>query len=423
MSTERKLNIFYNLQKVGELTEDTDERLSFQYSKDWLDSENSFSLSLVLKLDDIIYGHIQTKSFFENLLPEGEVKKTLEKTTGKNISDDFSFLHEYGIDCAGALTIISEDQVTYPDKFLSKEISLKTIYDYLENKQSLTSAMINYEGGRFSLAGAQDKFPIIYKNKKIYLPQNGGATTHILKPFVRYHEGTLDSPYNEYFCMKLAAAVGLNTPKVFLIDGDYPLYVIERFDRIGEGSDIQRIHQQDFCQAQGITSRKKYEEDGGPGLAKNYDLIKSKSSSPIKDLSQFLSWFWFNLFIGNNDCHSKNLSFVHTNDGIRLAPFYDLLSTSIYKDLTKRFSYTIGKQWHWHKLKKGNLNSLAESIGVDNSLIFKSGKSMAKKMTLKLPSEVEMFESEFTNVATAKMIEKEAYKRIKYLQKLIDDLI
>ena len=70
---------------------------------------------------------------------------------------------------------------------------------------------------------------------------------------------TKDSPYNEYFCMKLAGVVGLKVPDVDIIEGEYPLYIVRRFDRIEVDGVVKRIHQQDFCQARGITSAKKYE--------------------------------------------------------------------------------------------------------------------------------------------------------------------
>jgi len=423
MSDQKQvLNVFYNSKLVGYLSEDSEERLSFRYCKEWLEDDNSFSLSLPLKLSDQAYHHGLTKSFFENLLPEGEVKNILEKTNKKNISDEFSFLKEYGIDCSGAFVITAFDHISINKKYRSKEITLDSIYEYLENRQSLTSVMINEQGGRFSLAGAQDKFPVIYKKNKIFLPQNGEPTTHILKPYVRYHKDTKDTPYNEYFCMKLAQTVGLNIPKVTLIEGKYPLYLVERFDRTKVGSKTFRIHQQDFCQAQGITSRKKYEEDGGPTLAQNYELIKKISSLPIKDLSQFLSWIWFNLLIGNNDCHSKNLSFIHTDEGMRLSPFYDLLSTVIYKDLTKKFSYSIGGQWKWHDLKQKNFVLFAQSLSLNVSWLFNCGKEMIKKMDSKLEKEVMIFESKFGEINTAKIIAEEIRKRIKHLQKKIDEL-
>jgi len=61
--------------------------------------------------------------------------------------------------------------------------------------------------------------------------------------------------------------------------------------------------------------------------------VKAHSSGPIPDLNQLLKWLIFNLVVGNNDSHLKNLAFLQTEEEIRLAPFYDLLSTSIYKEI------------------------------------------------------------------------------------------
>lgn len=82
----RKLNVFYETQKVGSLIEDDEERLEFQYSAEWLKNRDSFSLSLALKLRKEKYGHLVSKSFFENLLPEGEVKKILERKSKHNLT-------------------------------------------------------------------------------------------------------------------------------------------------------------------------------------------------------------------------------------------------------------------------------------------------------------------------------------------------
>ncbi len=417
-----KLNIFYEGKFVGTLSEDEEERLEFIYSDMWINNSDSFSLSLALKVKKKIYGHIDAKSFFENLLPEGEVKKILEKTEHENIQDEFNFLKKYGVDCAGAFVITEAGSIPKILKFKNKEISTDIIYKYLDEKQSLTSAMIYDEGGRFSLAGAQDKFPIIYKKNKMYLPLNGEPTTHILKPHVLYHKDTLDSPYNEYFCMKLAKTVGLNVPKVYLIDGKYPLYLVERFDRHQVDGKTMRIHQQDFCQAQGITSKKKYEDEGGPTIIANYNLIKDNSVVPVKDLQQFLKWLWFNLFIGNHDCHSKNLSFLSSLEGLRLSPFYDLLCTTIYKGLTNKFSYSIGKQFKWFDLKERNIEALAEKLGINFKVLFAEGRDVIAKLSLELNEEISKFEEEFPKVKTAREISKEIYKRVDHLKNNITNL-
>jgi len=416
------LNLYFGNELVGVLSEDTEERLSFTYSDIWLESEDSFSISINLPMDKKKYGHIQTKAFFENLLPEGEVKKAVESLSQRNVTDEFHFLKEYGADCAGAFTLSPFDLEELDKDLKSKEISFDKIYEYLRDKRPLTGTIITEEGGKFSLAGAQDKFPVIYKNKKLFIPLNGEPTTHILKPYVRYHRDTEDTPYNEHFCMQLAKTIGLNVPKTILIEGEFPLYLVERYDRKISSNKTIRIHQEDFCQAQGLTSRKKYEEDGGPKLFNNYQLIKLNSAVPLKDLSQFLKWFWFNLLIGNNDCHSKNLSFLHTDGGIRLSPFYDLLCTSIYKGLTPKFSYRIGGQLYWYKLKQRNFTNLANEIGIKDALLFKEGKIVIELISKKIDDLVQEFEISFSEIETASLIKEEFNKRANHLIKNIEAL-
>jgi serine/threonine-protein kinase HipA len=413
----KTLNVFYETELVGVLSEDNEERLSFKYSKEWLGNPNSFPLSIALKLNDVEFGHLPTKAFFENLLPEGSVKESLEAHSNTNIKGEFDFLKNYGEDCAGAFVITADKEVPIrPNQNLKKEIELETLYGYLNQNKSLADAIVNNEGGHFSLAGAQDKIPVIIEDTKLFIPLGNIPTTDIIKPHVRYFNSTKDSPYNEYFCMRLAKAVGLNVPEVDIIEGEYPLYIIRRFDRIEVNGVTKRIHQQDFCQARGIMSSKKYESDGGPTFASNYNLVKDTSVAPIPDLNQLLMWLWFNLAIGNNDCHSKNLAFIQTPQGLRLSPFYDLLSTSIYKEISPRFSYGIGKQMLWYKLSKKNFAMQTKEIGISETALKNIASKLLKKIDLHLDTSVHEFDSRFSNLKTAKIIEKEIKKRMKYFR-------
>lgn len=413
----KSLNVFYESELVGVLSEDNEERLSFKYSESWLKTPNSFPLSIALKLTDELYGHLPTKAFFENLLPEGGVKESLEAHSETNIKGEFDFLKIYGEDCAGAFIITPKNEISKKiDQNLKKVITLETLYSYLKQNKSLTDAIVNNEGGHFSLAGAQDKIPVIIEDNKIFIPLGNIPTSDIIKPYVRYFNSTKDSPYNEYFCMKLAGVAGLNVPDVDIIEGEYPLYIVRRFDRIEVDGGIKRIHQQDFCQARGITSAKKYESDGGPTFASNYALVREVSVAPILDLNQLLMWFWFNLVIGNNDCHSKNLAFLQTPKGLRLSPFYDLLSTTIYKEITSKFSYGIGKQMHWYKLSDKNLNLLATEIGISDIAIKNPAIKLFKELDKHLETSVQEFEARFIGIKTARVIEKEIKKRMKYFR-------
>ena len=61
---------------------------------------------------------------------------------------------------------------------------------------------------------------------------------------------------------------------------------------------------------------------------------------------RFLQLIVFNFLIGNADAHAKNLSILHADNGIKLAPFYDLVSTEIEdENLSKTISMFINKKY------------------------------------------------------------------------------
>ncbi|MEI8024925.1 MAG: type II toxin-antitoxin system HipA family toxin [Pseudomonadota bacterium] len=414
-----KLIVYCEELEVGALIFDGDERLSFEYDTSWLKHPSRFPLSIAMPLSEKPFGHLVTKSFFENLLPEGNIRALTQEHGKNSIQTEFGFLKEFGGDCAGAFKIRPEKISFSKSKLTRKELNLSTIYGYLKDKKSLADEILNHEGGKFSLAGAQDKFAIIYEQKKIYLPLDGTPTTHIIKPAVRNFKSTHDTPYNEYFCMKLANAVGLHVPHVDIIEGEFPLFITQRFDRfIDKKGKVCRIHQQDFCQAQGFTSLKKYETEGGPTFKDNYELIKSYSASPIPDLNQLLKWLLFNLVIGNNDSHSKNLAFLQTTNGIRLAPFYDILSTSIYKEVGQRFSFKIGGQNLWFKLKTRTFQKFSLDLGLNDDFLAKQAKNLFSALDQRLPIEIQDFKERFPEQMTSKVLEEEIKKRMNFFHEV-----
>ena len=362
------LYVFYEEELVGVFQIDEEEAYSFQYDESWLGSENGFDLSLQLPRQKNKFGNRVTLSFFENLLPEGNVLHVLE--TNHRTKGPFQILRKYGEDCAGA--IIVTDSVTSPNRNESsteKQLQLSDIEAALR-QGSIVDFLAESNPGYLSLAGAQDKFPAIVRNGQIFLPMSGQPTTHIIKPPIR-RMGLKESVYNEYYCMKLAKLVGLNVPEVSIISGkSYPLFVIERFDRTEKGGKLHRLHIQDFCQAHGFPSRLKYQKEGGPTFIECCHMVKENVhfTKKGKDLLQLVDWLCFNLLIGNNDCHSKNISLLSKNRRYELAPFYDLLCTSIYPTLPKDFAFSIGEEWNTSSL---SLNR--DIVPFDEKIPLKSG--------------------------------------------------
>lgn len=358
------LYVFYENQRVGVFSRDENLISSFTYDEQWLVGKNSFPLSLAMPLSTQIFNNKITLSFFENLLPEGNVRDVLEHDY--NIHGSFEFLERFGQDCAGAIIITKDEEFSYNPNSALVKIDIEDIYKAISKKKSIVEVISQMEPGYLSLAGAQDKFAAVLKDGNLFLPTHGAPTTHIIKTPILRH-GIKESVYNEFYCMELARAIGLRVASCEILDGVYPLFVTKRYDRITDKQGVvHRLHQQDFCQAQGVVSEVKYEFKGGPSIKNNYELLLNNitTTQRIQALQEFLSWVCFNLLIGNNDSHSKNLSLLLVDNKNGLAPFYDLLCTSIYEGLHPDFSFRIGDRYTFAKIGLNQFTLLEEELGI-----------------------------------------------------------
>ncbi|MGL1892885.1 MAG: type II toxin-antitoxin system HipA family toxin [Spirochaetaceae bacterium] len=417
------LYVFYKNSIVGILTNNDDATLSFVYDSNWILSNESFSLSPVLDLKRTEpFNNKECLSYFENLIPEGLVKERLEKLLGKSVETGYKFLEEYGVDCAGAFIISPNKTLSIKvEKDNYKQLDLKELSKAYKNNENLMAHVIKYHNGRFSLAGAQDKIPVVYNEGSIYIPINGAPTTHILKP-PHMNKTVKDSVYNEYFCMKLAQSCGLNVSEVDIISGEIPFYLIERYDReIISEDEVARLHQVDFCQVQNCLVSEKYESNSGPNLKDNYNAIQTYSSNVIEDVKEYMNWICFNLLIGNNDSHSKNISFLYVNGKMILSPFYDILCTSIYKEYISNFAYEMNKNNHWFEWNNDHFKAELCGWGLDKNsdILIESFIKMSSKLEEVLDDEVINFKSRFPDIKAAGRIKAEINKRIKSFSKRI----
>ena len=415
-----KLYVYYEQVLVGTLWQNADVTLGFSYEKSWLINRKAFPLSPLLPInDDAAFDNRSTRAFFENLLPEGKIRERLGKLLGVSLTDSYIFLAKYGQDCAGAFVITPDPDISkhiVDDDYEKVDIA-KLAKAHKGNQNLMIHAMENYYG-RFSLAGAQDKLPIVLLDGHIYVPTRGAATTHILKP-PSLDRQVKDSVFNEYFCMKLAKSCGLPVPLVQILPGEVPFYVIERYDRTSSKSKIVRLHQFDFCQAQNFLYDEKYEEDGGPSLKSNFLCLKDNSSSVIDDSRLFMLWICFNLLIGNNDCHSKNLAFLFRQGITRLAPFYDLLCTAIYDQYSNDFAFTMGGNSSWGKWERRHFLLELDAWGLtkENEMLLNVMRKLIIEIKPILDQEIADFNTIFPKNKTAGRINEEIKKRVRSFEK------
>lgn len=388
-----QLDLYCNTILVGHLRQITAKKLVFQYSESWLGNNQAFPLSIQLPLNNSIYSDEQTLPFFENMLPESIIRQTLAQQFHISENNVFGMLEKIGGDCAGAISLFPPDfqptlsEARYQevnDNEIEKIVLDLPIHPFLANRKL-----------RLSLAGAQNKLPIYFKNNAIYLPIEKLPSSHILKPPIQRFT---HSVINEFFSMKFAETLGLPIPTITLRKNNIPLYIIERFDRASNSAgELIRIHQEDFCQALGLLSSQKYESEGGPSLAQCFTLVKTYSTQPAVDIINLLNWIICNYLIGNADAHAKNLSFIITEAGPRLSPFYDILCTHIYPELDSRYAMKIGGENRPQWIKKRHWERLADGIQVKPTLIYSAIEQMLEKYFNILPNLLDLFPAPLTD--------------------------
>ncbi|HEY9899810.1 MAG TPA: type II toxin-antitoxin system HipA family toxin [Pantanalinema sp.] len=336
--------------------------------------EATRALSLNLPLREAPYESDACEAFFGGLLPESEqARKAIARRYGINANNSFSLLRAIGYDCAGAVSLHAPDEpIRSAESFLLdgrvlSQAELARHIRELPEKPLFTGI----DGLRLSLAGTQDKAAVCIIDGEVALPHHGTPTTHILKPAV---SASVDSVRNEFICMKLAALIGLEAPSVEIRSAEeIPYLLIARYDRTFlPNGHIARIHQEDFCQALGRSSLRKYQAEGGPGLKDCFALMQ-RTSQPALSITRLLRHLIFNVLIGNWDAHAKNYSLLHQPNGrIALAPVYDVLCTRIYPDFIDRMAMKIGGYYEVDQLIERRWRSFCDEVGIGFNLLSKT---------------------------------------------------
>lgn len=372
----REMLVFWANKKVGTIVQGEGGRIEFTYDNDWLVEGQAISLSLPLKKETY---HNEAHNFFANLLPEGDFRKQIETIYQITNGNDYSLLNRIGGDCAGALNI--GEAIVFGEDEYYEEIGSGGIKEYIE-----TGGVSAYHGNqdtRLSLAGAQGKLPVRYESGKIFIPHKGAASTHIIK-FNR-----LDKLYpklieNEYFMTRVAFHLGLPVIDCEILSYDgQRLFISKRYDRKNIGKWPERIHQEDICQALAYPFYSKYEKEGGPSLAIVIDLARKKMD--LRTVQFLIKWQIFNILTGNSDGHSKNLSILHENNTVKLAPFYDLVCTRAYPKIDRRLALFFGEESDPDILGTQHIEQFSRSTKtVDRYLV-----GLIREMKTELPQSIE----------------------------------
>jgi serine/threonine-protein kinase HipA len=351
----RELDVYVGSSKVGQYSSAPNGATAFRYDPDWLASERAFPISLSMPLSDRIWSGEDAASYFDGLLPDD--RKVREKIAAREQAASagiFDLLAIIGRDCVGALRFVAAGQDPgEPTKMEYRPVSDAEIANRIASLATNPLGIQTGDDFRISIAGVQEKTAFLQVDNRWQLPIGPTPTSHIFKPAMQ--EGPngadfSDTPWNEWLCLTLCSALGLETAnaEVNMFDGK-PVIVLERFDRTWQEGVLYRLPQEDICQALGVPPTRKYQSDGGPGIIDVLEFLNG-AIAPHKDRLAFMRAqivFWLLAAI---DGHAKNFSIFITPGGYRLTPLYDVMSAAPYPQLPVqkiKLAMALGEKNHY----------------------------------------------------------------------------
>ena len=355
-------------------------RLSFQYRPDWLSQPNAVALSQSLPLGPDPFNDHQCRAFFAGLLPEGNLRLLIAHQCQVSSQNDFALLNAIGGECAGAITFVPDGQPISTANQTGIQWLDEPQLIALLNELPRRPMLAGRDGMRLSLAGAQDKLPVVFDGERIGLPKGGQPSTHILKPAIA---SVQDSVINEGFCLALAQAMGMPTAQAQIFQAnDRQVLLVARYDRrVGTDGQPVRIHQEDFCQALGTVPEMKYQNEGGPDLKACFDLLRKASRPSAPQVLRLLDAVIFNALVGNHDAHAKNFSLLYaTGRAPTLAPLYDMLSTAVYDHLTPKMAMKLGSKYKFTEVQTRHWDQFAQASALS--------KAQTKKRVLRMAQDL-----------------------------------
>jgi serine/threonine-protein kinase HipA len=292
-------------------------------------ANRAVSITMPVRLPswDLSYG---LPPIFEMNLPEGVLRERLRlafaKATGR--FDEFDLLGIVGRSQVGRIRYTGEkDALTEDVPFQSVEEILEKsrggkLYRYLLEKFATFSGISGVQP-KVLVRDEGDFVP--FGHSGVRLSESHRGATHIVKFWDTNEYPQLAA--NEFFCLRAAEKCGLEVPR-YRLTSDASALVIDRFDLRPDGS---YRGFEDFCVLNARRTEEKYRGSYETSVMKRF--VQFANSPHVgEDLERLFTLIALTCALRNGDAHLKNFGLIYeTVEGeARLAPVYDLVTTSVY---------------------------------------------------------------------------------------------
>jgi serine/threonine-protein kinase HipA len=267
---------------------------------------------------------------FEMNLPEGVLRERLRLAFAKATGtfDEFDLLSIVGRSQIGRI------RYTGNKEQLQQDVPFQSVDEILESRRGgdLFRYLLEKFASFSGISGVQPK--ILVRDEKAFtemehtghrLSQSYKGATHIVKLWERNEYPQLAA--NEYFCLTVARNCGLDVPPYRLAEDGMAL-VIDRFELRTDGT---YRGFEDFCVLNGRRTDEKYRGSYETSVMKRFGQF-ANSTHVNEDMEKLFTLIALNCALRNGDAHLKNFGIVydHVQGEARLAPAYDLVTTSVY---------------------------------------------------------------------------------------------
>lgn len=292
-----------------------------------------------------------------NLLPEGALRELIAQGLKVHVDNEFHIFSYLGEDLPGALVATPMEPDDVPDSVLSTHGKARAVKFKKGNQQN-----------PFSLAGVQMKFSMQEQDGRYNISKGDALGDWIIKTPSTKHKHV---PLNEYTAMSLAAIVGVDIPKIKLVDlhkldnlppinlpDEKQAFAIQRFDR----SEDERIHMEDFAQ---ILVKYPHEKYGSANYEQIGRVIYGYCGDGLADAQQLARRLLVNILLANGDAHLKNWSLLYPDRVTpRLSPAYDIVTTSVYIEDERKYALNLGKTKEWYAATAANFQAWTANVGI-----------------------------------------------------------
>ncbi|MGA2074186.1 MAG: type II toxin-antitoxin system HipA family toxin [Terriglobia bacterium] len=294
---------------------------------------------------------------FEMNLPEGALRERLRLAFAKATGtfDEFDLLAVVGRSQVGRVRYTGDKEQLHED------VPFQSVDEILARRRDgdlfryLLEKFAVYSG----ISGVQPK--ILVRDEQAFaqmqhgprLSQSHRGATHIVKLWEPNEYPQLAA--NEHFCLTVASRCGLEVPPYRLAEDGMAL-VIDRFDLRPDGT---YRGFEDFCALNARRTDEKYRGSYETSIIKRFQQF-ANSPNVNDDLEKLFTLIALNCALRNGDAHLKNFGIVYDDvlGEARLAPGYDLVTTSVYlaKDT---MALTLNGSTRWPSAKE--LRKLGET--------------------------------------------------------------